>query len=290
MTSTALDAVVAILVVGAAITLLVGTQGTAGGPPDPDSTLQTLSTGTTTVEYDYSPARGAEPASTVSGSESDSRWTASRRTASGSYAGLLVRATLSTLSIEDRPQSRPDSGDFRDAVRTETRAAIPPRTQVAVRWQPYPNAHVQARLTVGPTPPPDADLSAAFTSVSSGMSTARAEARTAARTEGYAGLSRVLADRIVAGVFPPRRTGAALRDGYPVAPAVARRYHRLGDAYGVDVEGPVRERRSAEANARLAGAVADRIEADLRAEFDTPEAAARAVRLDRVDLVVRRWS
>jgi hypothetical protein len=284
------DAVVAILVVGAAIALLVGTQGTTGGPPDPEPTLQTLSTSATAVEYDYAPGRRAEPVLAAAGSESGSHSTADRRTASGTFTGLLARATLSTLSIDDRTQPRADSSDFRDAVRTETRSALPPRTQVALLWRPYPDAHVRARLTVGPAPPPDADLSSASTSVSSGMSVTGAETRTAARTGGYAGLSRVLADRIVAGAFPPRRTEAALRGGYPVAPAVARRYHRLGDAYGVDVEAPVSERRPTDANARLAGAVAERIEADLRASFDAPSAAARAVRLGRVDLVVRRWS
>lgn len=284
MTSTALDAVVAILVIGAAITTLVGTPGSSPGAPAADSTLETLATGTTAVNYTHSSEISTN--STVPFEDADRP--GFRRTASGSYAGLLTRATVSTFAVDGRPVTAVGD-DFRDAVDTATLSVIRPRTQVVVFWRPYPDAHLEATLTVGPTPPPDADLSAASTAVPSGIPTARRDARTAARTDGYAGVSGVLADRIVTGVFPPTRTRVALRGGYPVAALVVHRYGRFGDVYGVDLEEPISERRPADANERLSAAVADRIEDDLRSQFDTPETAARAVRVDRVSLVVRRW-
>lgn len=285
MTSTALDAVIAILLVGAAIATLVGVTGSSAGVPAADPTLQTLATGTTAVNYTYPSETDAD--SPVAFEDTDR--SASTRTSSGSYAELLARAALSTLAVDGQPVTGVGDG-FRDAVDTVTASAIRPRTQVAVIWRPYPDAHLRARLVVGPTPPPDADLSAASTTVSSGFPAARSDARSAARTDGYTGVSRVLADRIVAGVFPPERTAVALRGGYPVAPIAAHRYYRFGAAYDVDLEEPVRERRPAAANERLAAAVADRIETDLRAQFDSPAAAARAIRTDRVHVVVRRWA
>lgn len=297
MTSTALDAIIAIIVIGAAITALVGAPESAAGASAAGPTLKTLETGTTAVTYTLTP-QSTTHATTVSedvnvdvGSAEtfeDTDGSGVRRTTSGSYAELLTRATLSTLVVEGRSVTAVGD-DFRDAVTTATIPAIRPRTQVAVLWQPYPDTHLRATFTVGPTPPSDSDLSAASTAVPSGMPSARGDAQSAARTDGYAGVSRVLADRIVAGVFPVEQTSVALRGGYPVAPLVAHRYGRFGDAYEVDLEKPVSERRPADANDRLAAAVADRIESDLRAGFDSPEAAANAVRVDRVDLVVRRW-
>jgi hypothetical protein len=281
---------IAIVVIGAAIATLVGTIGPAAGTPDPGPTLETLATGTTAVSYTQLP----ETTSTDSGVNEpvpfgESKRPAFNRTTSGTYAELLTRATLSTLTVDEQPvTTRGD--DFRDAVDAATMATIGAQTQVVVLWQPYPNSHLRAKLTVGTTPPPDADLSAASTTVQSGMPSARDDARSAAETAGYSGVSRVVADRVVAGLFPPEQTALALRSGYPVAALTANRYYRVGDAYGVDLERPVRDRRPADANDRLASVLAGRIEADLRAEFDSPDAAARAIDADQIEIVVRRWA
>jgi hypothetical protein len=283
VTSTALDAVVAVLLIGAAIAALPGTPGPPASVPPAEPTLQTLLTATTTVGYAQSPETGS------TGIFEDSARSVVERTSSGSYGELLTQAAIATLAVDGRPVTS-DGDGFRHAVDGETRSLLPPRTQVAVRWRPYPDAHLGARLTVGPTPPRDADLSGASTSVPSGFPAAGAEARSAARADGYAGVSRVLADRIVAGLFPPGQTAAALQAGYPTAPLVAHRYGRFGDAYGVDLAQPVSDQRVSSANRRLAAALAERIETELRARFDSPEAAARVTTIDHVDLVVRRWA
>lgn len=280
----------AIVVIGAAIATLVGTIGPAAGTPDPGPTLETLATGTTAVSYTNSP----ESTATDTGVNEpvpfeEPERPAFDRTASGTYAELLTRATLATLTVDEQPATTAGD-DLRDAVDAATMATIGAQTQVVVLWQPYPNAHLRAKLTVGPTPPPDADLSAASTTVQSGIPPARDDAQSAAETAGYSGVSRVVAHRVVDGVFPPERTALALRSGYPVAALTANRYYRFGDAYGVDLERPVRDRRPADANDRLASALAGRIEADLRAEFDSPDAAARAIDTDHVEIVVRRWA
>lgn len=283
MTSTALDAVIAVLLIGTALTAVVGIPGQSAGVPPAGPTLQTLATATTTVSYTQSPETDA---TNVFGNTDQP---AIERTTGGSYAELLTQATVATLAVDGRSVTS-DGDGFRRAVDSATRSLLPPRTQVAVRWRPYPDAHLGARLTVGPTPPRDADLSAASTSVPSGFPAAGTDARSAARADGYAGVSRVLADRIVTGLFPPEQTAASLRGGSPPAPLVVHRYRRFGGTYGADLRQPVSERRPASANRRLAAALAERIEADLRAQFDSPEAAARATTIDRVDLVVRRWA
>lgn len=283
MTSTALDAVVAVALIGAAMTVLVGIPGLSAGPPPAEPTLQTLVTATTTVSYTQAPEAGP------TGIFEEGQEPRVERTTSGSYAELLTQATVSGVAV-DGQQVTADGDQFRRAVSVPTRSILPPQTQVVVHWRPYPDAHVSARLTVGPTPPRDADLSAASTAVPSSFSVDRADAKSAARVDGYAGVSRVLADRIVVGLFPPDQTAFALSGDSPTAPLVAHRYERFGDAYNANLTQPVSERRPEAANNRLAAAIADRIEADLRAQFDTPAAAARATTVHRVEFVVRRWN
>lgn len=265
------------------MTVLAGLPGLSTGPPPAEPSLQTLVTATTAVSYTQAPEAGSTRVF------EDGQEPRVERTTSGSYAELLTQATVSAVAV-DGQQVTADGDAFRRAVGIATRSMLPSRTQVVVRWRPYPDAHVSAKLTVGPTPPRDADLSAASTSVSSAFSLARADAKSAARVDGYAGISRVLADRIVTSLFPPDQTASALSGGYPTAPLVAHRYERFGDAYDADLNQPVSERRPGAANNQLAAAIGDRIEADLRAQFDTPEAAARATTIHRVEFVVRRWS
>lgn len=290
MTSTAIDAIVAIALIGAAIATVSGTLGPTAGTPAPDPTLETLATGTTAVTYTQS----AKPNSTGSGVNDPVAWNRTEsatveRTVSGTYVGLLRRAAVSTLTVDGRPATALGS-DFRDATEAATRNAIGARTQIVVRWRPYRGSHLSADLAVGPTPPPNADLSAASMRVESGFAENESDAQSAAAVSGYTGVSRVVADRIVAGLFPIARTAPALRSGYPVAALTAHRYYRFGNAYGVDLEGPVSDRRPGDANDRLAAGLADRIETDLRREFASPEAAARAIEIDHVDVVVRRWA
>lgn len=288
MTSTAIDAIVALVVIGAAITTLLTVSGPAGGIADPGPTLETLTTGTTTVNYTLTP----DPA--ASSVEFGTEEPEFDRVASGTYAELLAAGALATIAVDDNRVSDTDS-EFRDTVATATQPILGANTQVAVVWRPYPGAHLDARLTVGDSPPPDADVSTAATTIPSGMSADQENEKTdtelhaAATAEGYEGVSRVVAERIVTGLFPPERTRLALRGGGPTAGLVAHRYDRFGDAYGADLREPVRAVRPTVANERLIDRVADRIEADLRERFDSPTEAARAVEVDRVHLVVRRW-
>ena len=290
MTSTATDAIVALVVIGAAIATLLTVGGPADAPADPDPTLETLTTGTTTVNYTLTPDPDA---SAVRFGSEDPRFD---RRASGAFAELLAAGALTAISIDETPVSDADKG-FQDAVSAAAESVLAPDTQVAVVWRPYPDAHLDARLTVGDTPPPDADVSTAATTVPSGMAAVEddnqaegdTELHTAARADGYEGLSRLLADRIVTGLFPPERTRLALRSGGPPAGLTAHRYDQFGDAYGVDLREPVGAYRPMVANERLAAGMADRIETDLREQFDSPTAAARAVEADRVHVVVRRW-
>lgn len=301
MTSTVLDATLALLLISAAVATVLPTapadaDGQMSGSARPERTLETLSTSTTEVNYTLAP--GAARADETPIRFERQRGPEFRRTAHGTYAGLLARSALSTLDVDGEAVTRTGT-DFRASVRAatlETLTASPPghrrsaEVQVVAAWRPYPAAPVQSRLRVGPTPPPEATVRAASLTVPSGYPSTRERAVDAAERGGFAGIARVVAAGIVGGTFPPGTASFALHGDYPVAALVADRYYRFGALLGVDVREPIAEGDARGANEALTAALAPRIERDLRASYERPAAAARAVRMDRVRIAVRTWS
>ena len=70
---------------------------------------------------------------------------------------------------------------------------------------------------------------------------------------------------------------------------VTARWEPYPDAVDADVGEPVTEADVEAANAALAEALAERLTADLRERYRSPEAAAADVTVDEVTVVVRRW-
>ncbi len=291
MTSTVLDAAVCLLLISGGVVTLAAAGAPADDPATTraDAVAETLATSTTGVNYSLAP--GAPPARRVLGAdavpvESGPGFVRYRR---GTYAALLGDAALSGVSVDGRRLTRTGDG-FRAAVRNATARSVSlAGTQVVAVWRPYPDAPVSARVSVGEAPPPGATVHAATTSVPSGVPAAGAAARNAS-DEGYGGVADAVARAVVAGLFPPDEAALALRGDYPASALVRYRYRRAAALTGASVGDALAAENATAANARLRRALSARLESDLRARFDSPGAAARAVEARRVHVVVRTWS
>lgn len=253
--STVLDVAVCLLLVGAAVATLASIPPGGDDAPDADATARLLATGTVAVPADDGIGHAT-------------------------YGAHLARAAVSAATVEDR---RLLETPYPAAVRRETANATGDRTFVTARWEPYPDAVVGGRLAAGRRPPESADVAATTLTVDSGIAPPDADA-----VESFEALGRALAAAYVEWAFPPERTRAALVDPR-TAESTAARYWTAADAVGADVDEPVAEADVEAANAALADALAERLTADLRERYRSPEAAAADVTVDEVTVVVRRW-
>lgn len=284
--STLVDAAAFLLLVSAAVATLAAPAVAPERAPSADAAAERLSTATANPRYSLAPGARHANESLVAfehteGPEFD-------RAAHGSVASLLADAAVGNATVDGRELTHTDDG-FERAVGAAARDATARRVRVRAVWTPYPGAPVRGVVTAGPRPPPDARVGATTLTVDSGVPAARERARSAARTDGYAGVARIVARATVRGLFPPDELRLALRGDYPVSALARYRYLRAARLVDADVREPVREVEPRVANERLSRALAARMERDLRNRFETPAAAARAVHTGDVRLVVRRW-
>jgi len=288
--STTLDVLLFVLLVGAAIGVLVTAQSDAATERTTvaEETADVLSTSTTHATYSQSYAVTHEALLGVAGP----RDVRVDRTVGGTHAELLAAATVATPTVAGTTLA-PGDGALERAVRAVTARALPTRAhnvQVRARWRPYERSEPGGTLVVGDSPPRDADLSVATMTLPSGFPNVTAEAVESARASGYDGVATVVANGLLRGLFPPTETRSALHSEGPELVAVVARYRHASDQLGVETEGLLERRAVRAANERLADALAERVRDDLARSFDSPTAAARAVRVDSVQLVVRAWS
>jgi hypothetical protein len=273
--STVVDVTLFVLLVSASV-LSLSTAGTTV-LEDPtavgreEAAVETLATTTATVRYDL-------------GTETRTGETV-HRVRHGTLAELLGEAALAAVTV-DGTRLSPYGDGFVGTVGEAVRPVLDGRMQVVATWTPYPGSSLRGRVTVGPSPPPDATVHAATLAVDSGVPAAREPALAAADT-GYRGVADVVARRTVHGLFPPRRTRVALDGGAVDANVTRAAFARTASAYGSDTR---LETGVTPATYDLTVAVSNRTRAELRDRFDTPQAAASAVRTDRVTVVVRTWS
>lgn len=271
--STVLDVALFVLLVGAAVLTLTGAPTPTADPADGRAHEVATVLATSTAQVNDTPGGDA-----------------SRRSAHGTLAGLLADATTRSASADGAPLARDDA--FAAAVKNATRPVLAGegwRAEVVVAWRPFPGAHLGSELRVGHSPPGTADVHAATTTVGNGLPAVREDACEAARVGGYDAVAATVAGAVVRGLFPPDATRARL-DDLETADAARRRYRLAGDAYGISTARPVERGQVDRANGRLRDAMADRLAADLRREFDTPRDAADAVEVGRVRITVRAWS
>lgn len=279
-----LDAVCCLLLVSAAavtVTTVPPAPRPTGEQTRADAVANTLAATTTTVNYTLASDEDGIP---------DGASAAHERTTTGPLATLLARAAVRSVRLHGDPLAH-TADDFADAVRSATLAALPVRSQVVVRWRPYPGAHVGRTLVVGPTPPAAKPVHAAVVRVPSEVPAVdRDRARRAAKHGGFDGLGDLLAARFVAGLFPAEQMRFALAGDEPVRGLVRTRYRRTADHYGVVLGGRLGADGVATANRRLAEGISEQVEADLRREFDAPAGVVGESDLGTVHVVVRTWS
>jgi len=284
-TSTVVDVTAFLLLVGAAVAVVV--NGAAVETPATDNPAaeraELLASSTASVEYALS-VPGQPPKWTTNATASH------QRTAHGTLAELLGEAAMGRVSVDGKRLSAAGTG-FEAAVARTTRARLHERglrTAVRARWEPYRGAPVDAEIRVGKRPPQSADVDAATTTVPSPAPATRERAQRAADKNGYAGVATVVAGAVVEGLFPPRESQLALDGDYPSDRLMAGRYRRMGQLTGAG-NLSVETRSATKLNERLQTALAARLERDMRSRFDSPQAAANAVRTGDITLTVRTW-
>ncbi|WP_238993892.1 DUF7284 family protein [Halobellus captivus] len=305
----AIDAVVSLLLVSAAVVGLVTIeQSPPATPGAADAVADALATTTAQVDYSLAPGiRELDARDAASGgSEIPLDSPELDRTAHGSLAELLARATTATSGVDLEASADPNAStprasevqpltrtraSFRrgvaDAVRTRTGATV----RVDATWRPYPGSPVGGAVGVGPTPPRNG-VHAATLVVPTGIEPVPASA-----TTDFESLGAVVADRTVAVLVPAGPAKTTLRGNDPSAALVRHRYARLEavtneatSEENVSLAEPLATEDTAAANARVTAALAPRIADELRARYDTPTAAAEAVTVSSVRIVVRTWS
>lgn len=285
--STVLDAAVFLLLVTAAVATLTASIAPVDDAPGAGRAAEIVATSTVALDYSLAPgARHADERLVTFPVESSPEF---GRTAHGTHASLLASAAVGNVAVRGTQLTHTYDG-FERAVANATENATRRRVAVRAVWTPYRGAPVRGRVSAGPEPPVDADVSAVTLTVASDLPTVRGRARDAAREDGYAGVARVVARAVVRGLFPPNETRLALHGDYPVDALTEYRYRRAGRLLNASVAGPVDDIETGRANRRLSRSLAAAFERDLRASFSTPEAAARAVQVGEVRVVVRRWS
>lgn len=215
----------------------------------------------------------------------DDEWTGPEWRVSGTHAGLLGRAALADRRLDGR-RLAPTSGQFLAAATARTERALDwsrERTSVTAVWEPYPDAPLQGHVHVGTRPPAGADVSTATLSVSVPVGSCRGVALSAA-PEGYEGVARATANCLLDATLPAR--AGSVPDAGTAAGRVTRRQISAYEAalgLGSERSGFDARRR------RIESALAARLASDLRERYESPRAAAAAVRTGTVRVVVREW-
>lgn len=266
--STVVDVTVCLLLVSAAVAALA-VPAVRGPTVDASQSADALGRTTTNVTFRVDAAGSAGPIHRVS----------------GTHAGLLGRAALSNLHLDGQGLA-PGAAEFQTAVENVTERALAwsgTRTSVTATWSPYPGAPLAGRVHVGARPPTGVDVATATVRVPVPVDDHGTELDSAA-SEGYAAIGRIVAGNVLDLALP--RDGIRTPDRASHSGRVTRRRLQVyEEALGVDTaDGGVETR-----VARVESALAERLTADLRARFESPPAAAAAIRLGTARVVVREW-
>lgn len=279
--STVLDVVVFLLLVGGAVTLLVGTHSPPPRATTAHDTADVLGTSTATVTYTPN-VTGLSPtnASATNGIE---------RTARGTLAELLAAAAVADATLDDTEltaASNPFERAVADAVASNvSRATV--GTHVTAVWQPYPESPLRGSVTVGPSPPADAEVHAATLLVPSGLPRVTGDVPD---SDGIDGVATAIAERVVGGLFPPRSTRMALAADGTVATETRSRYRNVAAALGIGLNDSLASNDATAANDDLEAALETKLRRDLTSRYDSVEATLSDTQVGAVRITVRTWS
>ena len=291
----AIDAAVALLLISAAVGVVVTADQSPATPSDSgraDAIANTLAATTASVNHSLAP--GVLQLNRSETGVDRSHWSDTpevERTAHGSLAGLLARATTATSGVvapdrhidpEVEPLTRTRVG-LRRSVRDAVRARTGARVRIDATWHPYPGAPMGGRVGVGPEPPADGVHTATLV-VPTGVDPIPATA-----TVDFGWLGHAVADRTVEVLVPADAARVTLRGDDPEAALVAHRYAQLAARTNTSLADPLATEDTTAANARVADSLGERMAADLRRNYDHPSDAADAVSVSSVRIVVRTW-
>jgi hypothetical protein len=278
--STVVDVALFLLFVGAAAAALVNASHVESPTTDTPAAdrAELLATTTETVEY------------TVSPREAPAEWIANatareRRTAHGTVAELLAETAVSRAEIGDTRLSNASVG-FERAVRNVTaRVLADPAWESAVRatWEPYRGGPITGTVRVGDSPPPAVDVHAAVSAVPVSTLNAREQARA---RDGYGAVGAVVANAVVATLFPRPQSQRSLDGSYPTARITEERYDRVGMLVDESLP-PLRSANAA--NRHLRDGLTAVFREDMRDRFESPDDAAGAVSAGVVRVTIRVW-
>ncbi|WP_327051425.1 DUF7284 family protein [Halomicrococcus gelatinilyticus] len=286
--STAVDATLCLLLVSAAALVLVSADAPAERSGNPAAAVaETLTTSTAEVNYTLS-VTGRGGVSLPDGPRTYSR------AAHDTLTGLAAACATGDVSVNGSDVTDRND-DFERALEREFRSlsggtgTAGRQVQVVARWEPYPDAPVAGGCTLGPSPPPEADVHAAVVDVPSGIAPVRRTARPVVGWQTYDRVADAVARRIVRGLFPPERLRASLqhRRTAPLTSVRFRRFAALTDANPGD---ELASDDLAGARHELAAGLSATLEPRLGEQYASPDQAARATAADRVEVVVRVWS
>jgi hypothetical protein len=292
----AVDAAIALLLISAAVGVVVTADRSPAASPTTDradAVADTLAATTAAINYSLAPGvRELNRSEGVPDRAVRPDTPGLDRTAHGSLAGLLARAATATSGVvaadadadpEEVPLTRTRAG-FERAVRDAVRARTGAGVRVDARWRPYPDAPVGGRVGVGPAPPSDGVHTATLV-VPTGV-----EPIPTTPTTNFAWLGRAVASRSVNVLVAPGPARITLRGDDPEAALLAHRYARLAARTNTSVAEPLATEDTAAANARIADALAERMAADLRSNYERPSDAADAISVSSVRIVVSVWN
>jgi hypothetical protein len=269
--STVVDVSVFLLLVSAAAATLVFAPGPGPGsePVAVDDRANLLASVTADPNYEL---RGRE------------------RRAHGTVASLLARGTVANTSIAGHSLSG-GRAEFLERVRAATRRTLgrENRTSVVARWTPYRGSPLRGTVRVGPEPPPGGDVTVATLTVPAPVASVGTRGAQRARTDGFDGVASLLARETAGAVLPRSRATLPAASDAPATTVTSDRFQGLAAATGVRVSGPLTRGDVAVAHRRAVRGLTETFAADLSARFETPEAAAAALRTGTVRITLRRW-
>lgn len=293
MTDPVLDVAVCLLLMSMNIDLVVTADADADTgldgdvAVDTDGVVSSLVTNTAAVNYSLLPDVDAADPSLLNADDIDAHkleWTAH-----GSLAGLLAYSILDAVTVDGICLTRA-CDDLRERAAVRVASELPTRgVSVAVSWAPPPGSSARANGAPGPGPPSSVTAHPATLDVPSGLPTAR-EGAIAVSDDGSDAIARLVADRTVTELLPSTLARLALRGDRPVSTPMVRRYERAGILAGTFVMPKIAREGTHAANADLVAVLSPRFAETIRAQYDTPCAAAEAVSVGYVTVVVRMWS
>lgn len=292
--NTVADVSLAIVLVTAAIALVAAAPEDAPASHDQaeaDQTAEVLSTATLSVPYALDPV--------VAATAPDRGYdeTELRRASHGTVATLVADAAVASLTGPDGQRLSPMGEVYEDAIDTRFEARLVGsnfETNVTAIWEPYDGTTLRGTATVGEPVPPTAEYSSVRLTVPSGFESVGSDA---ANESGFESVATRVADTLLEGYQPPLSTKRALESSGLERELAVFRYRQLARLIDGTAPDDRRLRRDIDPDAAsptqlnryLSIHLADQIEANLRATYDSAEAAADAVSTGTVTVIVRTW-